>query len=391
MEKENYTESIPVDNRVNNNEDEIDVVEIVKKLWRNRRFIFKVTAVFAILGLLAAISSPNVYTASCTMVPQTGQKSPGGNLGGLAAMAGISLGSLSSGEVLSPAIYPKIMSNINFQKELIYSKFNFDGVEQPITLYDYYTDKKYQKFNLFGTIKKYTIGLPGVIIGAIKSKPEAIEIKKNGINYSDSTSIQSLTAGEKGVSNIIKGNLLLINNKDGSINLTSNMPEPLVAAELVQKGLELLQKYITRFKIEKVASNLDFVERTYEEAKKNFEAKQEELARFRDSNKSFSSAVAKTQEEKLMSEYTLLLGIYTELAKQKEQAKIAVTETTPILTVIEPVVIPIEKTQSKRSMKLFIYTFLGFIIGVGIVFFVTYLKSNFIPDIKKYRFIPKIN
>ena len=391
MEKGNYTENIPVNNRVTDNEDEIDVAEIVKKLWRNRRFIFKVTLVFAILGFLAAISSPNVYTASCTMVPQTGQKSSAGNLGGLAAMAGISLGNLSSGEVLSPAIYPKIMSNINFQKELIYSKFNFKGVEQPITLYDYYTDKKYQKFNLFGTIKKYTIGLPGVIIGAIKSKPEAIEIKRDGINQSDSTSIQSLTSGEKGVSNVIKGNLLLINNKDGSINLTSNMPEPLVAAELVQKGLELLQKYITRFKIEKVASNLDFVERTYEEAKKNFEAKQEELARFRDSNKSFSSAVAKTQEEKLMSEYNLLLGIYTELAKQKEQAKIAVTETTPILTVIEPVVIPIEKTQSKRSMKLFIYTFLGFIIGVGIVFFVTYLESNFIPDIKKYRFIPKIN
>ena len=391
MEKENYTESIPVDNRVTDNDDEIDVVEIVKKLWRNRRLIFKVTAIFAILGFLAAISSPNVYTASSTMVPQTGQKSSAGNLGGLAAMAGISLGNLSSGEVLSPAIYPKIMSNINFQKELIYSKFNFEGVDHRITLYDYYTDKKYQKFNLIGTIKKYTIGLPGVIVGALRSKSEVVDYKKEDINLSDSTSIQSLSAGEKGVSNIIKGNLLLINNKDGSINLTSNMPEPIVAAELVQKGLELLQKYITRFKIEKVASNLDFVERTYEEAKKNFEAKQEELARFRDSNKSFSSAVAKTQEEKLMSEYTLLLGIYTELAKQKEQAKIAVTETTPILTVIEPVVIPIEKTQSKRSMKLLIYTFLGLIIGVGIVFFVTYLESNFIPDIKKYRFVPKIN
>ena len=398
MEKKNYTESNQVDNRVNNNEDEIDVVEIVKKLWRNRRFIFKVTAVFAILGLLAAISSPNVYTASCTMVLQSGNNSSGGSFGGLAALAGINLGSAGSGAVLSPAVYPKIMSNINFQKEFIYSKFNFDGVEQPITLYDYYTDKKYQKFNLIGTIKKYTIGLPGVIIGlpgvivgALKSKSGAVESKKDDINHSDSTSIQSLTAGEKGVSNIIKGNLLLINNKDGSINLTSNMPEPLVAAELVQKGLELLQKYITRFKIEKVTSNLEFVERSYEEAKRNFEAKQEALARFRDSNKSFASAVAKTQEEKLMSEYTLLLGIYTELAKQKEQAKIAVTETTPILTVIEPVIVPIEKTQSKRFMKLFIYTFLGFIIGVGIVFFVTYLKSNFIPDIKKYRFIPKIN
>ena len=385
MKKENYTESIPVDNRVTDNEDEIDVVEIVKKLWRNSRFIFKITLVFAILGLLVAISTPNVYTASCTMVPQTGQKSPGGNLGGLAAMAGISLGSMSSGEVLSPSVYPKIISNINFQKELIYSKFHFKGVELPITLYDYYTDKKYGKFSLFGTIKKYTIGLPGVIIGAIKGKP-------HNIIKSDSSSIQSLTGKEKSVNKILSANLSLTSNtKDGYISLTANMPEPLVAAELAQRGQELLQKYITRFKIEKVTSNLEFVERSYEESKRNFEAKQKELAKFRDSNKSFASAVAKTQEEKLMSEYTLLLGIYTELAKQKEQAKIAVTETTPILTVIEPVVVPIERSKPNRKMLLFIYTFLGLIIGIGIVFFVTYLESNFIPDIKKYRFVPKIN
>ncbi|MDD4500465.1 MAG: Wzz/FepE/Etk N-terminal domain-containing protein [Bacteroidales bacterium] len=104
----------------NQAEDEIDIVEIIQKLWRNRKFILKVTAVFAILGLTVAISTPNVYTASCTMVPQTGQKSAGGSLGGLAAMAGINLGSLNSGEVLSPSVYPKIISNINFQKELIY-------------------------------------------------------------------------------------------------------------------------------------------------------------------------------------------------------------------------------------------------------------------------------
>ena len=50
-------------------EDEIDLVEIIQKLWRNRRFILKVTAVFAVLGFIVAISTPNVYTASCTMVP----------------------------------------------------------------------------------------------------------------------------------------------------------------------------------------------------------------------------------------------------------------------------------------------------------------------------------
>ena len=366
------------------NEVEIDLVEIVKKLWKNRKFIIKVTLVFAVLGFIVAISTPNVYTASCTMVPQTGQKSAGGSLGGLAAMAGINLGSMSSGEVLSPNVYPKIMTNINFQKELIYSKFHFQGIEEPITLYDFYTDKKYQKFSLTGTIKKYTIGLPGVIITAIRGKKTA-ETKP------DTFSLQTLTETEKNVIELTNQNLLLsVNSKDGFISLSANMSEPLAAAELAQKGQELLQKFITEFKIEKVASNLIFVERSFDEAKMKFEQKQAELARFRDANKSFSSAMARTQEEKLSSEYNLLLGIYTELAKQKEQAKISVTETTPILTVIEPVVVPIEKSKPSRTMILIIFSFFGFILGVGIIFVIPYLEENSILNVKKNRYIPKI-
>lgn len=362
-------------------EDEIDIVEIIQKIWRNRKFILKVTAVFATLGFFVAILTPNVYTASCTMVPQTGQKSPAGSLGGLAAMAGINLGSMSSGEVLSPTVYPKIMDNVNFQKELIYSKFHFKGIEKPISLYDYYTDKKYQKFSIIGTLKKYTIDLPGVIIGAIKGK------QKN-IVQSDTLFIQSLTSKEKGVVKIVSANLSLnVNNKDGFVSISANMPEPLLAAELTQRGLELLQKYITEFKIEKVASNLEFVEKSYKEGKINFESKQTELARFRDANKSFSSALAKTQEEKLTSEYNLLLSIYSELAKQKEQAKIAVTETTPILTIIEPVVVPIEKSKPSRIMMLIISSFFGLIIGTGIVFVVPFLEERIIPNINKYIFI----
>jgi len=368
------------------NTDEVDLVEIAQKLWRNRKFIVKVTAIFVVIGFIVAISTPNVYTASCTMVPQTGQKSTGGSLGGLAAMAGINLGSLSSGEVLSPSVYPKIMTNINFQKELIYSKFHLSAAEEPITLYDYYTDKKYQKFNLPSTLKKYTIGLPGVVIAAIKGKPEDI------ISKSDSASIQTLTEKEKNILKILNANLsITVNTKDGYTSLSASMPEPLAAAELAQKSQELLQKYITEFKIAKVANNLVFVEKSYEESKRNFELKQSELAEFRDANKNLSSAVAKTQEEKLTSEYTLLLNIYTELAKQKEQAKIAVTETTPVLTVIEPVVVPYEKSKPKRAVILFIYTLLGFIIGIGIVYTIPFFESHFFPDIRKYHFIPKIN
>ena len=286
-------------------------------------------------------------------------------------MAGINLGSMSSGEVLSPSVYPKILNNVNFQKELIYSKYSFEKVKEPISYYEYATNKKYSSFNLIDVIKKYTIGLPGVIIEAIKGGPKEVldSLSK------DTVSIDKLSIIEgKVIKNVFDNLTFNMNNKEGYISLSYTSREPRVSAEVVLTAQKLLQKYITEFKIEKVRSNLEFVEKSYDEARINFENKQSELARFRDANKSLSSAMARTQEEKLTSEYNLLLGVYTEIAKQKEQAKIAVTETTPILTIIEPVIIPSEKSSQSRAIILIVYTFLGLIVGMGWVFVWPYVK-----------------
>ena len=106
-------------------EEEIDLVEVVQKLWKNRKLILKITVVFMVLGVLVALFSPKEYTAGCTMVPQSGDKKVGGNLSGLASMVGINLGGASGGEVLSPTIYPKIVASIPFKKDLMATPLKF--------------------------------------------------------------------------------------------------------------------------------------------------------------------------------------------------------------------------------------------------------------------------
>ena len=323
-------------------EDTIDLVALVRKVWIKRKLVLIITGSFMALGLFVALLTPNQYTASCTMVPQTTEKRAGGSLSGLAAMAGLSLGDIGSGEVLSPNVYPNIIKNVGFQKDLIHSLYVFEDVEEPVTYYNYATDPQYRKFNLLGTIKKYTLGLPGTIIGAIRGEPE----EKNKSIESE-VFVSKLTYKEYQVlERLYKVFTLSLNQKEGYIQLSTTLRDPYLAAQITTKAQHLLQEYLTGFKLQKVQANLEFVEATYEEAKANFEAKQEELARFRAAN------------EKLLS-------VYTELAKQKEQAKIAVTETTPILTVIEPVVVPVEKSKPARAKMLFIYTFLGLVVGIG--------------------------
>lgn len=196
--------------------------------------------------------------------------------------------------------------------------------------------------------------------------------------------IQMLTFKEnKIIKELFESLSLYINDKQGYITLSFVSDEPKLSAEVVQTAQKLLQKYITEFKLQKVQNNLEFIENSYSEAKRNFEEKQAELANFRDRNISLSSALAKTREEKLTSEYNLLLNIYSELAKQREQARISVTETTPILTIIKPTIIPTEKSGPNRVMLLVTYTFLGMIAGAGWVIGYQSTKNFFKKTQKK--------
>lgn len=352
-------------------ETEIDLIEVIRKLWAKRKFILKVTVVFMALGVLIALFSPKEYTAGCTMVPQIGEKTTGGNLSGLAAMAGINLGSNSGGDVLMPNVYPKILSSVPFQKELMQTEVKFEDYEQPVRLLDYYTGEEYRKFSLLGAIKKYTIGLPGLILGAL-SKEEATP----GLPDSASSGIQSLSKEEDDCMKILANLVTLtVNDKEGYITLSASMPEPVAAAQLAYKVQVLLQKYVTEFKIEKARANLEFIEERYADAKSEFERKQEELAEFRDANRNFASAVAKTTEERLSNEYAVVLGVYSELAKQREQANIQVKEDTPIFAVVEPVTVPTERSKPKRALICVAFTFLGGFCGVGLVLVLPFLAQ----------------
>ena len=122
-------------------EEEIDIMALIKRLWEKKAFIIKVTCIFAVLGVFVAIFTPKEYTASCVVVPETkGGAFSASSLGGLAAMAGINLGASSGGEMLSPLMYDKLMKNIDLRKELMQTPINWEGYNYPITILDYYTN-----------------------------------------------------------------------------------------------------------------------------------------------------------------------------------------------------------------------------------------------------------
>lgn len=352
------------------NNDEIDLIALIKEMWNGRRTIRTYTLAGVLIGLLFALLSPKEYTVSTTMVPQTSQNASSqlGGLSSLAAMAGFNVDMNSSSDALSPLVYPQIVQSVPFQVELINTPFKLAEVNHPISLYDYYTE--YQKSGVLANVKKYTLGLPGVIIKALKGAPDS-----NRIQSQDSTLI-SLSREQENVLKIMNEKVTLeINDKEGVITLSTRFHDPVLAAQVAHKAQVMLQTYVSTYRIQKAQDQLNYINARYQEKKDEFEGAQEKLARFRDQNRNVSSAMAQTEEERLDSEYNIAFSVYSELAKQLEQAQLKVKEDTPILTTLEPVRIPLEKSSPNRPLILIIWTFLGVIAGVGIVFSRQFLAS----------------
>lgn len=357
--------------------DEIDLKDLIIQLWKKRKFILMVTGVFLLLGIFIAFTSPVFYTTSCTVVPQTGQKG-GGNLGGLASMMGINLGSAMSGETLSPSVYPHIVKSAPFCKEIMAIPITVEKSNKPITLYEYYTDKKYGDKSLLQGIKKHTVGLPGIILSSFRPKNAENEVSSV---YTDSLTgkIISLTKDEKKVYDIINKNIQFESNpKDGYIKLGYTFAEPDAVAVITQQLYNVLEKYVKNYKIQKEQDNLKFVEASYQEARQDFLLKQANLAAFQDANRGLATATARSTERRLSSEYDIAFTVYNELAKQLEQAKLAVKESTPVLTVVNPVVVPQEKSAPKRAMILAVFLMIGLILSTSWI-----LVKPFIQDIAK--------
>ena len=354
-------------------DDEIDLMVLAKTFWKGRWTVIVTLLLGGVIGVFVAMTTPNEYTATTIMVPQTsGKSSSMGSLGGLAALAGIDLNSASQSGDMSPILYPKILSSIPFKLELMNTPVQFKDFEKPISLFDYIAKNK--KTSTLGTLKKYTIGLPGVIALAIKGEKPKPELPKRVRNQPIMLTEDQYRVS-KALDNIIS---LEVDAKQGYLTLTVVMPEALVAAQLAQKAQELLQQNITDFKIQKAKEDLEFIQGRYNEAQAKANGYQINIAQKTDQYKDLTSAVPQVQATRVQTKYGIASTVYQELAKQLEQAKIQVKKDTPVFTIVEPVSVPLEKSKPNRPLILLTWIFVGGIIGTGIVF-----GKGFIAGAKK--------
>lgn len=113
----------------------LDLNKVLNWLWIDKYIIFIFTLMFAVISVVYSLSLENKYTSKAVVISDLDDsQSLGGNLGGLgglASMAGISLG----GSNLSPEVLKEIITSNSFLASFIRSK-NLEAIVMAAEAFD---------------------------------------------------------------------------------------------------------------------------------------------------------------------------------------------------------------------------------------------------------------
>ena len=318
---------------------DIDIIAVIQFLWSKRKLFLKSSGIAVIIGLVIAFSIPKEYTTTVKLMPETNNTaSKMGNLGGLAAMAGIDINSGNSQDAISPEVYPDIVHSTPFLLELFPQEVTNKKKTLKMSLFNYL--KGHQKEAWWNLI----IQAPDKIDPFFLTKEQKDIIKKLQERIS-----------------------IFVDKKTQVVTVSVRMQDPVISARVTDNVVEKLKKYITNYRTQKAKKDLEFTEKVLKEAQDAYYKAQQTYAAFEDGNKNIVSASYRTELERLKNEMTLTFNVYNTLAQKQEQDKLRVQEQTPVYTIIEPASVPLKASTPKKVLILIGCIFLDLIAISGYV------------------------
>lgn len=353
-------------------EEEIDLLNLAKIIWKKRKTIYLSVCIFFLFGVsFSFLQSPSQFQSETTFLLKSSGSGSGigiGSLGGLAAFAGINLPSegFSSGAEIPPSLYPKFISSIEFKKALIQAPISVEGKNETVT-YAYYFEKLAKPSRL-ESIKTYTLDLPAFLFNKINPSVSTDRSKK------EVTHLLRLSSNEKAHFSRLD-NQLIVDSKDGIMVLSFSMPEPLMAAQMADFAFKLLQKEIINYKLGNLREELRFSESLYEEKKKEFEQIQNKVGYFKDRNQNVILSSVQNQMERLQADYSLKLNVFTQVANSLESTKLQIARDTPIFSILDPVTIPNSPGENNRFLIILVFTIFGIVAALIYIVGLEFLRG----------------
>ena len=370
MEQTSEKETKQLHNNHNDEEIEIDLIDLLRKVIGIRKKIYKAAGIGLVIGIIVAISIPKQYTVEVALSPEMGNNK-GGGLSGLAASflgSGVTMG--DGTDALNASLSADIVSSTPFLLEL--SAMEIPISKNEVMALSIYLDEESSPW------WSYVIGFPGMVIGGVKSLFTGGD---EPISY-DKASQGAIELSKKELKKIETLKKMISASVDKKTSMTSvavTFQTPRVAAVVADSVVKKLQEHIIDYRTSKAKEDCGYLEKLFKERQQEYYAAQQKYADYLDSHDNIILQSVRAEQERLQNDMSLAYQVYSQVASQLQVARAKVQEEKPVFAVVEPAVVPLEPSGTSRKVYVLVFIFLS----VCIVIFWNLFGKDFLNKFKE--------
>ena len=369
MEQTSEKETKQLHNNHNDEEIEIDLMDLLRKVIGIRKKIYKAAGIGLIIGIIVAISIPKQYTVEVTLSPEMGNNK-GGGLSGLAASflgSGVSMG--DGTDALNASLSADIVSSTPFLLELSNMKVPVSGSEK-ISLSSYLDEESSPWWS-------YVIGFPGMVIGGVKSLFIEDEDESIFLDKASQGTIELSKKESQKIESLKKKIVASVDKKTSMTSVTATFQDSKIAAVVADSVVKKLQEYIIDYRTSKSKEDCLYLEKLFKERQQEYYVAQKKYADYMDSHDNIILQSVRTEQERLQNDMSLAYQVYSQVASQLQVARAKVQEEKPVFAVVEPAVVPLYPSGTSRKVYVLVFVFLSVCIVISWNLFGKDLLSKF--------------
>ena len=369
MEQTSEKETKQLHNNHNDEEIEIDLMDLLRKVIGIRKKIYKAAGIGLVIGIIVAISIPKQYTVEVTLSPEMGNNK-GGGLSGLAASflgSGVSMG--EGTDALNASLSADIVSSTPFLLELSNIKVPVSGSEK-ISLSSYLDEESSPWWS-------YVIGFPGMVIGGVKSLFIEDEDESIFLDKASQGTIELSKKESQKIESLKKKIVASVDKKTSMTSVTATFQDSKIAAVVADSVVKKLQEYIIDYRTSKSKEDCLYLEKLFKERQQEYYVAQKKYADYMDSHDNIILQSVRTEQERLQNDMSLAYQVYSQVASQLQVARAKVQEEKPVFAVVEPAVVPLYPSGTSRKVYVLVFVFLSVCIVISWNLFGKDLLSKF--------------
>ena len=349
---------------------EIDLIDILRKIIGIRKKIYKAAGIGLIIGVIVAISIPKQYTVEVSLSPEIGNNK-GGGLSGLAASflgSGVPMG--DGTDALNASLSADIVSSTPFLLEL--SAMEIPVTKNKVMTLNTYLDEETSPW------WSYVIGFPGMVIDGVKSLfTEEDEITSFGKANQGTIELSKMESMK--IEILKKMITASVDKKTSMTSVAVTLQNPRVAAVVADSVVKKLQEYIIDYRTFKAKEDCLYLEKLFKERQQEYYATQKKYADYLDSHDNIILQSVRTEQERLQNDMSLAYQVYSQVASQLQVARAKVQEEKPVFAVVEPAVVPLKPSGTSKKVYVLAFIFLS----VCIVIFWNLFGKDFLSKFKE--------